>query len=461
MHPMANLASYAAGTYARVDDERTDLDLRVTGELPRQLRGSFVQNSPNPRFEPNGLYHWFDGDGMVHGIHFADGKASYRNRYIRTQALAADEAAGHSTTRGILEPFDGGRPDKNTANTDLIAHNGKLLALWWLSGEPYALSVPELETLGVEDFKGTLHGNVSAHAKVDPRTGELVFFDYSPYGDQPFIRYGTVSAAGELTHSHTLELDRPSLLHDCAITEHYTILLDFPLIWDPAALKAGKRRVRFDVDQPARFGIAARNGADVRWFSVGGCYMYHTVNAWEEGDEVVVVGCRISDPIPRVPHENELHIPRLFFLRLEPYLHEWRFNLVTGEVKDRRLDDARTEFPRMNDKFLGTKSRYAFHPRVAAEPTLLFDAAIRYDLDGGTDIHREYGADRFGGETVFAPREGATEEDDGWVLTFVTDRREGTSEVVVLDGRELTEVARVHLPRRVPTGFHAEWIAHR
>jgi len=459
MHPMANLASYSKRTYARVDDERTDLNLKVTGEIPAELRGSFVQNSPNPRFEPNGLYHWFDGDGMVHGIHFADGKAAYRNRYIRTEALLADEAAGHSTTAGILEPFESGRPDKNTANTDLIAHNGKLLALWWLSGEPYAVSVPELETLGAEDFGGTLNCNVSAHAKVDPRTGELVFFDYSPYGEA-FIRYGTVSADGKLTHSHKISLDRPSLLHDCAITENYTILLDFPLIWDPVALAHGKRRVRFDTAEPARFGIAQRNGTEVRWFSIGGCYMYHTVNAWEEGDEIVVIGCRIADPIPRVPHDKELDIPRLFFLRLEPYLHEWRFNLVTGEVRDRQLDDARSEFPRMNDKRLGQKSSFAFHPRVAAEPTLLFDAAIRYDLDAGTSVHREYGPERFGGETVFAPREGAADEDDGWVLTFVTDRREATSDVVILDGRDLHEVARVHLPRRVPTGFHAEWMAH-
>ena len=286
MHPMANLASYRQNTYARVDDERTDVDLQVTGEIPRALRGSFVQNSPNPRFEPNGLYHWFDGDGMVHGLHFEDGKATYRNRYVRTAALQADEAAGASTTVGILEPFGSGRPDKNTANTDLIAHNGKLLALWWLSGEPYALSVPELETLGAEDFAGTLSCSVAAHAKVDPRTGELVFFDYSPYGDA-FIRYGTVSAEGRVIHAHTLPLDRPSLLHDCAITEHYTVLLDFPLIWDPEALAAGKRKVRFDTSEPARFGIADRNGTEVRWFSLGGCYMYHTVNAWEEGDEVI------------------------------------------------------------------------------------------------------------------------------------------------------------------------------
>jgi len=456
---MANLASYRQRTYTRVDDERTDRALRVTGTIPTALRGSFVQNSPNPRFEPNGLYHWFDGDGMVHGIHFADGGASYRNRYIRTAALSADEAAGKSITAGILEPFEGGRPDKNTANTDLIAHNGKLLALWWLSGEPYALSVPNLETIGIEAFGQPEPFNMAAHAKVDPRTGELVFFDYSPYGD-PFLRYGTVSATGQLTHAHTVPLDRPALLHDCAITQNYTVLLDLPLMWDPKALGAGTRRVAFERNAPARFGIADRQGTEVRWFSTGACYMYHTVNAWEEGDEVVITGCRIEDPIPRVPHEKELHIPRLFFLRLEPYLHQWRLNLATGEVQERQLDDRCTEFPRMDDRFLGQRSRYAFHPRVAPEPTLLFDACVRYDLERGTAIHHAYGAGRFGGETVFAPRPGGTEEGDGWVLTFVTDRRSETSDVVLLDAGTMTEVARVHLPRRVPTGFHAEWIAH-
>ena len=463
---LTNVESYDAGVYRRVDDERTDVELQVDGELPAELRGAYVQNSPNPRFPPQGAYHWFDGDGMVHGVSFEDGRATYRNRYIRTAGLAEDEARGAALTRGILEPVDFSRargPDKNTANTDVVWWNGRLLALWWLGGEPYELDPTSLSTLGRTDLDGTLPCGVAAHPKVDPRTGELVFFDYNPYA-RPFLRYGVANAEGRVTYSTAIETPRPSLFHDIAVTAKNTVLLDLPMTWDEAKLAQGKRRVRFDRDGASRFGVLPRHGGEVRWFETGACYCYHTVNAWEETDAagnpvVVMVGCRIEDPIPRVPHDQEPTVPRLYFLRMDPYLHEWRFNLGTGQTTERALDDVPTEFPRMNDRWLGVKSRYAYHPRVAKRPTLLFDGVIKYDLEGGGAEHLEWGHDRTGGEVCFAPRPGATDEDDGWLLTYVQDLREDTTELVVVDARDVSAgpVARVKLPRRVPTGFHAEW----
>lgn len=464
MSDLTNLMSYIEGPYAPVPDETAADDLEVIGQIPRELRGSFVQNNPNPRFQPRGLYHWFDGDGMVHGVHLADGRASYRNRWIRTAGLAADEAAGEALTRGILEPFEPGdpHPDKDTANTDLIVHSGKLLALWWLGGQPMHLSNPGLETVGPEDFNGTLRCGVAAHPKVDPRTGELIFFDYSVYR-RPYLRYGVADAEGRVVHQVDVDIPEPSLFHDIAITENYTVLMDLPMTWDAAKIAQGKRRVRFHRDRPARFGIVPRRGASVRWFEAPACYSYHTVNAWEEVNErgeacVVLLGCRIEDPIPRLPHDREPTIPRLYFLRLHPFYHRWRFNLDTGAVTEEPLDDAPTEFPRMNDERLGLKTRYSYHPRIAPQPTLMFDGCIKYDLEGATQAHT-WGEHCVGGETVFAPRPGGTDEDDGWVMTYVSDRREGTSELVILDARDVSAgpVARVKVPRRVPIGFHAQW----
>ena len=466
MGPLTNVASYLEGVYRPVEDERTDLDLEVVGELPHEMRGLYVQNNPNPRFPPHGAYHWFDGDGMVHGVHIEDGKATYRNRYIRTEGLEADLAAGGQQTRGILEPVDfarGAGPDKNTANTDLVWWNGRLMALWWLGGAPYVLDVATLDTVGRSDLGGTLPCGIAAHPKVDPRTGELIFFDYSPY-ERPFLRYGVANAEGRVTHCAPIETPRPSLFHDIAITAHHTVLLDLPMTWDEAKLKLGKRRVRFDREGPSRWGVLPRHGGAVRWFETEACYVYHTVNAWEETDAaghtvIVMTGCRITDPIPRVPHAQEPTVPRLYFLRLDPYLHEWRFNLGTGQATSRQLDDVPSEFPRMNDDWLGVPSRYAYHPRVAKRPTLLFDACIKYDLEKGTSQTFEWGEGRVGGETCFAPRPGATSEDDGWVVTYVQDLRADATELVVLDGRDVSAgpVARVKLPRRVPVGFHAQW----
>jgi len=279
------------------------------------------------------------------------------------------------------------------------------------------------------------------------------------------MRYGVVSADGRVKTVQDIDLAHPSLLHDIAITENHTILLDFPMRYDAAKLAAGKRRVSFDRDAPSRYGIIARAGGDIRWFEGPACYAYHTVNAWEEhtvdGTVIVMLACRIDDPIPRTPHEREPHIPRLTFLRLEPFLHEWRFNLSTGQMTERQLDDVRTEFPRMNDNLLGEKARFAYHPRVAEEPTLLFDAVVRYDLERSSSETYEFGADRFSSEVCFAPCRGATSEDDGWLVSLVNDRRHATSELVVLDARDITAgpVARVCIPRRVPVGFHAHWVA--
>ncbi|MDP6945418.1 MAG: carotenoid oxygenase family protein, partial [Myxococcota bacterium] len=293
---------YLEGLFAPVVEESTARDLVVRGALPPELAGMYVQNAPNPRYEPVGAYHWFDGDGMVHGVELREGKATYRNRYVRTRAFEAEAREGRALHAGIMMPFDPGHPesaDKDTANTDLVWHGGKLLALWWLGGQPYVLSVPELRTEGGLDFGGTLECGVASHPKIDPVTGEMMFFDYSLY-EAPHLRYGVVSGKGQVTHHTVIDLPGPRLLHDIAITEHFTVFLDFPMTWRQDKLNEGKRRVRFDSDTPSRFGILPRHatGDAVRWFEVPSCYAYHTINAWEQRNaagEVVVVltACRI------------------------------------------------------------------------------------------------------------------------------------------------------------------------
>lgn len=459
---------YLSGVYTPVDGERTYLDLPVEGEVPVDLCGSYVQNSANPRFAPAGPYHWFDGDGMVHGVHFAEGRASYRNRWIATGGLARDLEAGKATHPGILEPIDPdlpGGPDKDTANTDVSFHGGRMLATWWLGGTPQQLSLPDFESTG--EFRPTgLPCGIASHAKVDPRTGELVFFDYELYGE-PALWFGAIGPGGEVLAAERIPLERPSLLHDIAITERFTVLFDFPMYWDPERLRRGQRRVRFDPEGVTRFGIAPRRGpaSEVRWFEASGCYMYHAINAWEEVNgagetEVVVIGCRIANPVPTRPHGEELHIPRLLLLRLAPVLYEWRLNLDTGSVAERQLDDVYGEFPRGNDTVLGMPSRYSYIPKIAAAPTLMFDGVSKFDRQTGTARRLEFGPGMVGGELSYAPRPGAVDEDDGWLLGFVHDRREASSALWVIDAGELRPVAKVPIPDRVPFGFHSDWAAH-
>ena len=451
---------YLEGVFAPIHDE-IDAECRVTGELPADLAGVFVRNGSNPMFEPVGRYHWFDGDGMLHALHVEDGRATYRNRFVRTRALEAERAAGAALWTGINERPDLGRPDgpfKDTANTDLVFHAGRLLALWWLGGPCYQVELPSLATVGEHDFDGTLPEGLTAHPKLDPETGELMVFDYDVL--PPYLTYRVVSADGRVVHRTDVDLPGPRLLHDLAITARNTIFLDFPLMWDPELLMRGKTKVMFDTELPARFGILDRHadGGDIRWFEAEPCYMYHTINAWESGDEVVLVGCRIDNPLAAVDDGGA--VPHIDVLRLEPYLHEWRFDLKTGAVRERALDDVMTEFPRMNNQRLGRPTRYSYNPRIAAEPALLFDGFVKYDTEAGTSETHEYGAGRFGGETVFAPRVGAKAEDDGYVLTFVTEAGTGASEVVVVDAQRVADgpVARVEIPQRVPIGYHTWWV---
>ncbi len=465
----AHPTGYLEAEHTPIEGELDATDLRVHGELPRELRGLYVRNSPNPQFSPIGKYHWFDGDGMVHGIRFEDGRASYMNRWVRTRGFEAEREAGKALWTGILEPLRPeamslpGGPVKDTANTDLVFHRGRLLALWWLSGTPYELSTRDLSTIGLERFDGKLTGGFAAHPKVDPRTNQLVFFDHSMVR-RPYLRYGVVSPEGELVRYEAIPTDSPHILHDMAITENYSILLDFPMGWDPERLKAGKRKIAFDRGGRSRFGVLPRLGgaADVRWFEAEPCYMYHTINAYEVGREIVLVGCRVRDPIPE-RQDTSGGVARLDTIELVPHLYEWRFDLDTGETRERALDDLATEFPRINDTVQGTRARFTYNPRIARDAALKFDGLVKYDLAGGAfapaRVVWEAPPGMFVGEAAFAPRAGGAgrgaSEDDGWLVTFGSSARDDRSVCFVLDARDMREVARVDLPRRIPLGFHS------
>lgn len=457
---------YLSGNYAPIPTEIEADGLRcAAGAIPRDLAGFFARNGSNPRFPVKGRYHWFDGDGMIHGIHFEDGRASYRNRWIRTEAFLAEDQAGESLWTGVTERPDFTNPRgplKDTSNTDLVFHAGRLLSLWWLGGPAYRIACPSLATEGVETWSGKVK-TISAHPKVDAVTGEMMFFDYKPF--PPYLVYGVISPAGELSHFTPIELPGPRLQHDMAITERFSILLDMSMMWDPKLLAQGRTKVAFFRDKPARFGVIPRHGKgeEIRWFEASPFYMYHTINAWEEGDTaIVVVGCKIEDPLAGDPNNKDdgREAPAIGFLRLSPRLCRWRLDLVSGKVSEEILDDTFAEFPRMDNRVLGRRSRFSYNGRIAAAPTMFFDGVIKYDTDTGQSWTRRYPEGWFGGETVFAPRVGSRAEDDGYLLTFVAEEASGTSELWVMDAAHVEDepVARVSIPQRVPTGYHTWWV---
>jgi carotenoid cleavage dioxygenase-like enzyme len=453
---------YLAGPFAPIQDELTLDDLEVVGEIPRDLNGVYVRNGPNPQFDPRGRYHWFDGDGMLHALHLADGQAVYRNRWIRTDAFERERREGGVVWTGIIEPFENNppeAPEKDTANTDVVFHRDHLLALWYRAGKPYALDPVTLETIGAEDFGGKLRCEVSAHAKVDERTGELFFFDYGL--KPPFMRYGVVGPDGAVRHFVPIDLPGPRLPHDMAITEKHAILMDLPLFIDPAAAKAGRFKLFFDSGISSRFGVIPRYGEaeSIRWFDAEPCFIYHSVNAWEEGDEVVLDVCRVKKPEPRSDLDGPL-AQMLSYLRLDAHLHRYRFDLRSGRTREEALDDDNMEFPSVNLGYVGRQSRFAYTMHISPEKTLLFDGLMKYDVTSGSAETYWYGDGRWGSEAPFAPRPGSSAEDDGYVLSYVYDEREERSDVEVLDARDVTAgpVCTIRLPVRVPLGFHATWV---
>lgn len=457
---------YTLGVFAPVRDELTLDELPVIGEIPTDLNGVYLRNGPNRQFEAPGRYHMFDGDGMIHAAHFENGKVRYRNRYVRTRAFHEESQAGRALWTGLMEnPKDNpwgnghGLGIKDSANTDVIYHRGQVLATWYLCGTPYAVDPLSLETLGAQDFLGTFAGDMMAHPKVDESTGELIWFDYGP--DQDFLRYGIIGAEGRQTHLTRIDLPGPRLPHDIAITENYSILMDLPLVQDHDARRAGKYRIFYDRELPARFAVIPRHGlgSDVRWFEVKPCYIYHVVNAWEDDEQIIMDVCRVKNP----QHQTTFASPlsnMLAYMRLDAQLYRYRFDLRTGTAVETELDDANIEFPSVDSRVMGRAHRYSYNMSLGNEPTLLFDGLVRFDSLNGTKHEHKFGPGRWGSEAPFAPRDGSAYETDGYLVCFVNDEAEDRGEINIFDAEDIAAgpLARVLLPRRVPSGFHATWV---
>lgn len=458
----SELNPFLKGNFAPWRMEGDAPDLEVVGELPRELHGTYFRNGPNQAFEPIGRYHWFDGDGMIHAIRIEDGRAHYRNRWVASEGLKEERAAGRALYPGILEMGTTEAPRfKVTANTNTVFHAKRLLALVE-SSLPTELHPRTLETIGLYDFGGRLASAMTAHPKLDPVNGEMLFFGYSPF--PPYLQYHVVDAAGALVHSEPIDMAWPSMIHDFAVTEHHAIFLLCPIVFDFEKIAANGSIFSWQPERGTRIGVMPRRGtsADVRWFETDPCYVFHPMNAYDEGDSIVLDVHRyerlqfMSPSSARNPNWRDEQVARL---------HRWRLDLAGGGVRSEVLDDHEGEFPRVDERLVGRKHRFGYFAAVGPEgnPTLQpeFTSVAKIDLDRGGRVEvRAHGAGNGCGEPVFVPRHEQAAEDDGWVLYLAYDRERNASELVVVDAREFGRepVARVLMPHRVPYGFHGNWV---
>ena len=444
----------------------------VEGDIPHDLDGVYLRNTENPLHPALKNYHPFDGDGMLHIVGFRDGKAFYRNRFVRTDAFFEENEAGEPLWPGIAEPVELARRDygwgartlmKDASSTDVVVHRGTALTSHYQCGDLYRTDPCSGNALGKEDWRGAFPSDwgVSAHPKVDDRTGELLYFSYSK--DAPYMRYGVVSDAGELVHGIDVPLPGPRLPHDMAFTENYVILNDFPMFWDPALLELNVHLPRFHRDMPSRFAVIPRRGdtSQIKWFEANPTYVLHFPNAYEDGDEIVLDGFFQGDPEPADDGTGDKWQRRFRFLamdRMQTRLHRWRFNLVTGEVREEALSDSITEFGMINSGYAGRDYRYTY-AATGTPGWFMFDGLVRHDLKTGTEDRFAFGDGVFGSETAMAPRIGSTAEDDGYLVTLTTDMAADASYCLVFDAARVSDgpVCKLALPERISSGTHSTW----
>jgi carotenoid cleavage dioxygenase len=452
---------FTSGNYAPWPMEGEIHDLVVEGELPRELCGTLWRNGPNPQFAPRGRYHWFDGDGMIHAFRFRDGRVSYRNRWVRTARFQAERAAGEALFGGLADMAAGdvrllaNPTSPNTANTNIVWHAGRLLALWE-AGPPHALDPRTLETDGPHDFAGKLVGAMTAHPKLDPETGEMLFFGYGLVA--PYLRYHVADAQGRLVKSEEIEVPVPTMMHDFLVTRNHVIFMVCPATFRLENVEKTGSPIGWEPELGTRIGVMPRNGTsrDVKWFGADPCYVFHPMNACDDGTRVVADVCRYA----KVPLFDAGQ-PAEGQHELSARLTRWTLDLAGGGVKEEPLDDLASEFPRLDERRAGLSYRHGYAGAIVPTAERLggFNAIAHWDFATNTRREHRLAASDATGEPIFVPRTPDAPEGDGYLLAVVYRGAERRSDVLVLDAKNVADkpLAVVKLPHRIPFGFHGNW----
>jgi len=445
IEPWRSENPFLSGAFVPVFDERDDTDLTVQGDIPRALLGVFMRNGPNPQFRPDDHYAYpFDGTGMIHALYLENGRARYRNRWVLTKEVRVERSAGHRIYNSTFSP----PPHANLANTNIVYHAGRYLALYE-AGVPYEVD-RDINTVGSFNYNGRLPSVMSAHPKLDPVTGELLSIAY--HADTGALAYLRADKTGQLDRTVPFQAPWPAMVHDIAITERHVIAFICPLVFNlsqpgpPAMWQPEKGTMVAVVPREAQMA------ADVSWIKGAPFFQFHTMNAFADGSRIEVT----------VPWYDSFSLTSRS-TRLE--LHRLVIDTDTGAIDDQIIDDRACEFSRINDAYLGRRARYGYvglrdpRPGEATQPGA-FEAIARYDLATGEKVVHQFPAGVTVCEPVFVADPGGTGEEDGFIFTFAHDATSTEGHFVILDARHLAgePLAVVHLPRRVPAGLHGSWI---
>lgn len=494
---------YLEGNFAPVGGEHDAAPLEViAGAIPPDLRGTLYRMSPGPRFEPPNpaLYHWFDGDGMIDAFHIEDGSVSHGNRWVRTRKLALEERAGHALFGGIRDlaistSVEGwlalglsaaelvglraggllGRPPSvaqirrivpsmDRSNTSIAMMAGRLLSL--IEGSAaHEIEPRTLATIGTFDFGGVvdpLKGAMVAHPKIEPGTGTVYTFGYWTGG--PGLTYHVIGSDGIPRLTRDIETAYPAMMHDFSVTASRAIFYHLPAVLhfdDPG----DPRTIRWQPSRGARLGVVPRDdpAAPVRWYEIPPCYVFHPMNAFDDGGAVVLDIVRYAR-LPLFDGGGESLNPG--FEEYPPgMLVRLRLDLDSGRLSETVMDDAPCEFPVVDPRFGMRPYRvgWVVARRGATCGRGIMNAIGRVDFQTGDVRYRVLGRSSYTNEALFIPRREDAPEGDGYLITTVYHAEEGVSDLLILDATDLEgePVAVARARRRVPYGFHGAWMVER
>jgi carotenoid cleavage dioxygenase len=459
-------APFLTGNFEPWGMEGDIQDAVVVGEIPRELTGAYFKNSSNPQFAPGPGYHWFSGDGMVHGFWFEEGRCRYANRWVRTERFLAERGAGEGFMGGIGAATADPRAEGvsgNTSNTNVVWHAGRLLSLWE-AGPPYELDPRNLDTIGVWDYHGAFRrerfGSVvpdimTAHPKIDPDTDECIAFGYSPL--PPHLVYHVIDGDGQLRRSEEIEVPYASMMHDFVASAEHVLFPVLPAAFNFETMAETGSPMAWEPERGSHLGVMPRAGSsdDVVWAQIDTCFCFHYVNAVTRGSTFIADYFRL--PALALFSTDEVESG-------PPTLHRWTFDLESGSVKDEALDDAPAEFGRIDPRYAGKEYRHMYSlgtvdvPKSTGEPEF-FNSIFHYDMKTGSRVaHTLEGGDCMG-EPLFVPRSDDGPEGEGFVLAIVHKLADRRSDLLILDAQNVEgePLATVKLPHRIPFGFHGNW----
>ena len=439
---------YMQGNFRPVQEEVTEFELEVLGDIPKELNGRYLRNGPNPFAEVPNNHHWFIGAGMVHGIRLFDGEAKwYRNRYVGSRELSKFRQQEDITGRNWNNSSGG-------PNTNVAGFAGKTWAMVEAGGSPVELDY-ELETIGRNNFDGTLPGAFTAHPKVDPASGEMHAMVYAWPQWLDHVQYVVVATNGQVRKTLDIPLPGMTMMHDMSLTEKYVIIYDQPVIVDMNLLEKSNFPFAWNPDYGNRVGLLPRQGTanDIVWVDVPLGYAFHPMNAFDNDDGSVTIDlCNYEKMF-----NTDLSGP---FGDGLPRLERWNVNPDSRSISINIIDERANEFPRHLHDVGGQPYRYGYSVSISADPADGWQT-LKHDLQSGETMVFDHGSGRAGGEAVFVPKQASNEEDAGYLMTFVHDLNNDSAEFVVIDAQNFSRgyVAQVKVPRRIPFGFHGNWVS--